>query len=101
MELSWGLLLLTALMGAVALFWHDALGCRDLANVVAKETCQSTGAALLNGTVAFHALRVVRGEGGRPALERTYLFDYSQDGETVRQGFVVVSGGRVESVGLQ
>lgn len=101
MELSWGLLLLTALLGGLALYWHHALGARDLANAAARETCESTGAALLNGTVAFHALRIVRGDGGRPALERTYLFDYSSDGVTVRQGFVVVAGRRVESVGLQ
>jgi hypothetical protein len=100
-ELSWGLLLLTCAMGAFALFWHDALGARDLANAVARETCESTGAALLNGTVSFHALRVARGDGGTPTFERTYLFDYSDDGVTVRQGFVVVRGRRVESVGLQ
>ena len=101
MELSWGLLLLTLLMGAFALFWHGALGARDLANSAARETCGSTGAALLDGTVAFHSMRLVRGDDGRPALERTYLFDYSQDGVTVRQGFVVVCSRRVESIGLQ
>jgi hypothetical protein len=51
--------------------------------------------------VSFHRLRVVRGDDGRPALERTYLFDYSEDGVTRRQGFVVVCARRVESVGLQ
>ncbi|MGI9245883.1 MAG: DUF3301 domain-containing protein [Steroidobacteraceae bacterium] len=101
MELSWSLLLFTVLLGALALFWHAALGARDLANAVARETCASTGAALLDGTVAFRSMRVVRGDAGRPALERTYLFDYSHDGVTVRQGFVVVSGRRVESIGLQ
>ena len=101
MELSWGLLLLVAAMGAFALFWHDTLGARDRANDAARETCESTGAALLDGTVSFHRLRFVRGEGGRPALERTYLFDDSNDGVTRRQGFVGVCGRRVESVGLQ
>jgi Protein of unknown function (DUF3301) len=100
-ELSWGLLLFATFMVAFALFWHDTLGARDLANAAARETCASTGAALLDGTVAFHRLRIVRGEGGRPAIERTYLFDYSNDGVTRRQGFVVVCGRRVESIGLQ
>jgi hypothetical protein len=100
-ELSWGLLLLTGLFGACAMFWHDTLGARDLANAVARETCESTGAALLHGTVSFQALRIVRGDDGRPSFERTYLFDYSHDGETVRQGFIVVRGRRVDSVGLQ
>jgi hypothetical protein len=50
--------------------------------------------------VAFSRLRLVRGPEGRPILERTYLFDYTTDGTTRRQGFVVVSGGRVDSIGL-
>ncbi len=62
---------------------------------------RSPGAALLDGTVAFRSLRVVRGEAGRPQFERTYLFDYSTDGTTRRQGFVVVTGRHVESIGLQ
>jgi hypothetical protein len=101
MQLSWGLLLLVLAMAGFALFWHDTLGARDRANVAARETCEAIGAALLDGTVSFHRLRIVRGDAGRPALERTYLFDYSNDGITRRQGFVVVSGRRVESVGLQ
>jgi hypothetical protein len=100
-ELSWGLLLLALAMGAFALFWHDALGARDLANDAARETCASTGAALLDGTVAFHRLRLTRVDGGHLAFERTYLFDYTSDGVTRRQGFVVVCARRVESIGLQ
>ncbi|HET9694813.1 MAG TPA: DUF3301 domain-containing protein [Steroidobacteraceae bacterium] len=101
MELTWGLLLLMTAMGGFALFWHDTLGARDLANDAARQTCASNGAALLDGTVAFHRLRVVRGDQGRAAFERTYLFDYSSDGVTRRQGWVVVCNRRVESVGLQ
>ena len=101
MELSWGLLLGLLIAAAAAAFWLDALGARDRANEAAKDTCTATGAALLDGTVAFARLRVVRSDDGRPALERTYLFDYSTDGVTRRQGFVVVTGGRVDGVGLQ
>ena len=100
-ELSWGLLLLLLALVGVALFWHDTLGAREQANEAAREACQATGAALLDGTVAFNGVRVVRGEAGRPALERTYLFDYSTDGVTRRTGFVVVCGRRIDSVGLQ
>ncbi len=101
MELSWDLLLLILAMAGFAAFWRDTLGARDLANVAARETCAANGAALLDGTVAFQGLRVVRGRSGSPALERTYAFDYSTDGVNRRQGFVIVSGGRVESIGLQ
>ena len=101
MQLSWGLLLLLVAALGFAAYWHAALGARDRANVAARETCRATGAALLEGTVSFSSLRLVRGAAGRPALERTYVFDYSTDGVTRRQGFVVICGHRVESIGLQ
>jgi hypothetical protein len=99
-QLSWSLLLLLLAGGAAALFWFDALAAREGANDAARETCEATGAALLDGTVAFRSIRVARGDDGRPAFERSYVFDYSLDGNTRRQGFVVILGRRVESVGL-
>jgi hypothetical protein len=100
-QLTWGLLLALVAATAFAAFWHAALGARDRANAAARETCTATGAALLDGTVAFSSLRVVRGDAGRPVFERTYVFDYSTDGVTRRQGFVVVCGRRIDSIGLQ
>jgi hypothetical protein len=99
-ELSWGLLLLCLAFTAFAVFWHDALGARERANEAARETCVATGGVLLDGTVAFRSLKVVRGAGGRLAFERTYLFDYTLDGNTRRQGFVVMFGQRVDTIGL-
>jgi hypothetical protein len=99
-QLSWSLLLLCVAFTAFALFWHDALGARERANDAARETCAATGGALLDGTVAFQSLKVVRGSGGRLAFERTYLFDYTLDGNTRRQGFVVMLGQRVDTIGL-
>ena len=100
MELSWTLFFLLAAMLAIAWFWHDSLGARETANAAALETCQGTGAMLLDGTVAFRRLETVRVDGGTLGLRRTYVFDYSRDGATRQQGFVVVAGRRVESVGL-
>ena len=100
MELTWSLLLALLAFGVFAVFWQDALGTRERANDAARETCTSTGAALLDGTVAFRSLKVVRGVGGRLAFERTYVFDYTLDGQTRRQGFIVMFGRRVDSIGL-
>lgn len=101
MDLSWSLLVLLAAMLGVAWFWHDSLGARERANVAALEACQGTGASLLDGTVAFRRLRTVRPGGGSLRLERTYVFDYSRDGVTREQGFVILTGHTVDSVGLQ
>ncbi len=100
MELSWTLFVLLAAMLAVAWFWHDSLGARERANLAAIETCRSTGAALLDGTVAFRRLQPVRVDGGPLQLRRTYVFDYTRDGVTRQTGFVVLTGRSVDSVGL-
>jgi hypothetical protein len=100
MELSWTLLGLLALLIAVAWYWHDSLGARERANDVAFETCRGTGASLLDGTVAFRSLRAVRDRGGPMQLRRTYVFDYTRDGCTRQQGFVIMTGHSVDSVGL-
>jgi hypothetical protein len=94
------MLFLLAAMLALAWFWHDSLGARERANAVAVETCRSTGASLLDGTVSFRRLEPVRVHGGSLQLRRTYVFDYTRDGVTRQQGFVVLTGHSVDSVGL-
>jgi hypothetical protein len=94
------MLLLLAVMLGLAWFWHDSLGARESANAAALEACQGTGAALLDGTVAFRRIEAVRVAGGSLGLRRTYVFDYSRDGATRLQGFVVMTGRSVDSVGL-
>jgi hypothetical protein len=42
----------------------------------------------------------VRGYSGSMQLRRTYVFDYTRDGVTREQGFVVLTGHVVDSVGL-
>jgi hypothetical protein len=99
-ELTWSLLALLAAMLAVAWFWHDSLGARERANDAALETCETTGARLLDGTVAFRRLEPVRIRGGTLQLRRTYVFDYTRDGVTRLQGFVVLTGHHVDNIGL-
>jgi hypothetical protein len=100
-ELSWSLLALLIGLVGVAWAWHTNLGARERANVAALETCQRTGAQLLDGTVAFRGFRPARGSDGRLRMRRTYVFDYSQDGVTRRQGFVILHGHSLESIGLE
>jgi len=99
-ELSWTALFMLMALLAVAWFWYDSLGAREAANAAAMETCRGTGAALLDGTVAFRRLETVRVMGGSLGFRRTYVFDYTRDGATRQQGFVVMTGRSVETVGL-
>lgn len=98
MELGWGALVL--LLSAVAAVWflQDSLAARERANAAAMEACQRLSLQFLDGTVAFARLSFAR-EHGRRALRRTYVFDYTANSIERRQGFVILLGRRVESVG--
>ena len=98
MELGWGLLTVILLAAAVVWFWQDSLAARESANAAAKEACERLSLQFLDGTVAFARLALVR-VGGVLKLRRTYVFDYTATSIERRQGFVLLTGRRVESVG--
>jgi hypothetical protein len=98
MQLSWGLLTVILLSAAVLWFWQDSLAARESANAAAKEACTRLGLQFLDGTVAFARLALVRVNGWLQ-LRRTYVFDYTATSIERRQGFVLLTGRRVETVG--
>ena len=98
--MSCGLLLAVALLALVVVFWHSSLAARELANRVAQETCTGAQVQMLDGTVAIHRLRIVRGSDQPLAWHRTYVFDYTADGYSRQRGFVVLTGDNVDTVGL-
>ena len=98
MQLSWGLLILILLAVAVLWFWQDSLAARESANAAAKEACTRLSLQFLDGTVAFARLALVRVDGWLQ-FRRTYVFDYTATSIERRQGFVLLTGRRVDSVG--
>ena len=99
--LSLPLLLGVIAAGAFAWFWQTSLGARERANRAALDACERMQLQFLDGTVAFARLGLTRGDGGRIALRRTYVFDYTATSIERRQGFVVLVGNRVESIGFE
>jgi Protein of unknown function (DUF3301) len=98
MQLGWGLLTVMVLAVALVWFWQDSLAARESANAAAKEACTRLSLQFLDGTVAFARLEFVR-ERGVLKLRRTYVFDYTATSIERRQGFVLLTGRRVDSVG--
>lgn len=98
MELGWGALVLLLAAAAVIWFLQDSLAVRERANAAAMEACRRLSLQFLDGTVAFARLAFTR-ERGQLALRRTYVFDYTANSIERRQGFVILVGRRVESVG--
>jgi hypothetical protein len=80
-------------------FWQDSLRVRDAANAAAMEACERMSLQFLDGTVAFSKLQPVR-DAGRLRLRRTYVFDYTANSVGRLQGFVVLLGRHLETVGF-
>jgi hypothetical protein len=87
-------------MGAFALFWRANVEARTVANEAAYEACAEAGVQLLDGTVVFRSWRFTRGQDDRLGFRRHYVFDFSDDGVSRRQGFVTLRGRDVELIGL-
>lgn len=101
MQLGWTALLLLILAAAIAWFWQDSLAARERANAAAIEACNRLSLQFLDGTVAFVRLQFLRGTQSLVTLRRTYVFDYTANSIERRQGFVVMTGHRVETVGYE
>lgn len=99
MDPAWSALLFILVAVALGWFWHDSLAARESANAAAQEACQRLGLQLLDGTVAFVRIGFVRASTGHITLRRTYVFDYTANSIERRQGFLVLAGRHVESVG--
>lgn len=81
-------------------FWHASMSAREQANGAAREACERLRLVMLDGTVAISRLWPRRAADGRLRLERTYGFEYTDDGHRRLRGFVVTLGSQVVSVGL-
>jgi hypothetical protein len=100
MELGWTALALLIVASAIAWFWQDSLAARERANSAAMEACERLSLQFLDGTVAFARLKIIRGTGSIFDLRRTYVFDYTANSIERRQGFIVLTGRRIDSVGF-
>jgi|HigsolmetaAR201D_1030396.scaffolds.fasta_scaffold08249_2 hypothetical protein len=99
MEFGWTALVMLILAAAIGWFWQDSLAARERANKAAMEACNRLSLQFLDGTVAFARLQLIRSTGSLFTLRRTYVFDYTANSIERRQGFVVLAGHRVETVG--
>jgi hypothetical protein len=99
MYLSYGTVFVLLAGAAIVWFWQDGLRARDLANSAAMRACADLQLQFLDGTAAFSRLRLVR-DVGQLRLQRTFVFDYTAQSMERLQGFVVLTGWRVDSVGF-
>lgn len=92
--------LLLAAVAALVWYWYSSLRAREQAARAAAEACRRQQLQFLDETVALQRLSLARDPRGRVALRRTYRFEYSHVGDDRRQGFIIMVGATIETVGL-
>lgn len=91
---------LLSIVAAVVL-WVDSLRSRERAVEAGRLACARYGLQLLDDTVAISRLAFARDVQGQLGLRRTYLFEFSDDGNNRRRGLVVMLGSIPQDVQLE
>ncbi len=91
-------LLLLLIVGALFWFWLHSIRILELAREAGRQACTRADVQFLDDTVASTRLQLARDRNGRRILRRTYRFEFSETGNSRREGEVVMLGNRVETV---
>lgn len=91
------LLLLMIALAIGVLAWTSARAAAERAGEVGRAACEAAGVQWLDQTVHASGLRLCRGEDGRLGLERSFRFEYSEDGADRHVGRLVLRGTRLVS----
>jgi Protein of unknown function (DUF3301) len=94
---------LAAIAGMVAALWlwADSMRARERAVEAGRSACRRYGLQLLDDTVAIAGLRLARNRDGRLALERRYVFEFSETGDNRRNGALVLIGSELCDIQLE
>lgn len=89
------LLLLMILFGLGFAFWSTARAAAERAGDVGRNACEAAGVQWLDQTVHASGLRLRRNDDGRLGFERSFRFEYSEDGVDRHVGQLVLRGDRL------
>ena len=89
-------LLLLMIVGAAAFFLFTAArAAAERAAEIGRDACQAAGVQWLDQSVHATGMRLRRREDGWLGIERTFRFEYSEDGHDRHVGRVVLLGDRL------
>lgn len=94
-------LLVLAVLGLGVWFWLHSIRILEIARDAGKQACMKMDVQFLDDTVAGTKLALARDNNGRRVLRRTYRFEFSETGNSRREGEVVMLGDRVERVAME
>ncbi len=88
-------------MAVLFWFWLHSIRILELAREAGRQACARVDVQFLDDTVASTRLQLARDQQGRRILWRTYRFEFTETGDSRREGEVVMLGERVESVTME
>jgi Protein of unknown function (DUF3301) len=89
-------LLMLMIATAIGLaYWSSARAATERAIALGYQACQAAGVQLIDHTVHATGLRLRRGENGWLGFERTFRFEYSEDGTDRHIARLVLRGDRL------
>ncbi|UNK41660.1 DUF3301 domain-containing protein [Luteimonas sp. S4-F44] len=80
---------------AAFLWWSAARGAAERAGQLGREACERAGVQWLDQSVHAYAMRLRRDDSGRLRVERSFRFEYSEDGIERHVGQLVLRGERL------
>lgn len=90
-----GLLILLVAVALGWAYWSTARAAAERAEEAGRDACAAAGVQWLDQTVHANGLRLRRGEDGRLGFERSFRFEYSEDGHDRHVGRLVLHGDRL------
>lgn len=97
----WVSVLVAVLLAGGVFLWVDSLRARERAVAAGRAACGRYRVQLLDDTVSFARLALVRDEDGRLRLQRTYTFEFTETGDNRRHGAIVMLGGELQDLRLE
>ena len=89
------------LIAAGVFLWLDSLRARERAVQAGRAACERYALQLLDDTVSFSRMRLLRDGEGQLRIARTYTFEFSDTGNNRRHGAIVMLGGELQDLQLE
>ena len=91
-------LAILVVLGAIPVYWFNAMRAKELARRFGREACGRSGLIFLDDTVVLTKTRVRRDREGRLRIYREYRYEFTSDGTRRYRGEIVLMGRNVQQV---
>jgi hypothetical protein len=98
---DFAIILVLSVLVLVGWFWLHSIRILEIAREAGRRACAKEELQFLDDTVASTNLSLARDENGRRILRRTYRFEFTETGNSRREGEIIMLGERVESVTME